>query len=102
MLVIIRRERDGLGMSSNHNTNTVSTHLSVAKKVDGDRCAVLTFLPTQEEGSGKQQLSGWQNSPVQQGMLDLMSDVKKLAMQIRTRLADLADTQHQYGLAWLP
>jgi hypothetical protein len=58
-----------------------------AKKVDGDRCAVLTFLPTQEEGSGKQQLSGWQNSPVQQGMLDLMSDVK--------------NSQCRYERAWL-
>jgi hypothetical protein len=48
MLVIIRRERYGLGMSSTHNTNTVSTNLSMAKresgddrkKIDGDRVAV--------------------------------------------------------------
>jgi hypothetical protein len=33
----------------------------IATKVDGDRVAILTFLPTQgsEGRSGKQQLSGW-------------------------------------------
>jgi hypothetical protein len=44
-----------------------------AKKVDGDRVALLTFFLScvGKKGSGKQQLSGWQNSPGLQGNLGM-------------------------------
>jgi hypothetical protein len=63
---------------------------------------LFDLLTDAGEGLGETAAEWLAEFPGQQGMLDLMSGVEKDTMQIRTRLADLADTQRQYGLAWLP